>query len=221
MTRWIRPYGMLGILSLLCFSCQTPHQAMHKSGKRAIDLFKQYIVGDFNNTAQVAAELQAGQQIHPQAVHVNRIADAKILGAPKVDGFWLLEESYYTYPGKPMEVKPYLFLFEAIGDTAVRLTPYKLPSNIAAPDIRNDNAQLSFDYREIMPSPSFKPANYQLREGKFYLHAVNDLGNGLRFSLIETISSERLQVMELLEKDGKRLTAYETPILYDRIRRRR
>ncbi len=186
---------------------------------RAIDLFKQYITGDFNNERQLADEVAAGKQEHPLAIHVNRVADQRILGAPPIDGFWLLEESYYTWPGKETTLKPYLFRFEAIGDTAVLLTPYTLPSEIPVAEIRNDNPDFRLQYSKISPSPTFKPAAYSLRNGKFYLHAVNDLPGGMRFSLIETISDSRLEVMELLEKNGERITPYATPILYDRVSR--
>ncbi|MFZ1524470.1 MAG: hypothetical protein WAT22_06605 [Saprospiraceae bacterium] len=40
----------------------------------------------------------------------------------------------------------------------------------------------------------------------------------MKFTLIETISATQLIVMELLEKDGRRLTPYETPIVYDRVK---
>ena len=53
---------------------------------------------------------------------------------------------------------------------------------------------------------------------KFYINAPNDLPNGMKFTLIETISATQLIVMELLEKDGRRLTPYETPIVYDRVK---
>jgi len=38
----------------------------------------------------------------------------------------------------------------------------------------------------------------------------------MKFTLIETLGKTRLIVMELLEKEGKRLTPYDTPIIYDR-----
>jgi hypothetical protein len=214
------PHFQLGML-LLLFSlsaCTTTRQGPNTVDMRAIDLFKTYLTGDFNNERQITQEKAAGQQLHPHAVHINRVADNKLIGAPEVDGFWLLEESYYTYPGKATDIKPYLFLFEALGDTAVLLTPYKFPESLPVADIRNDNAELYFSYNDIKPSPSFKPAAYQLRAGKFYLNAVNELGNGMQFSLIETISKDQLIVMELLEKNGQRLTPYDTPIVYDRVK---
>jgi hypothetical protein len=189
------------------------------SKMRSIDLFKTYITGDFNNDRQIAEEIKSGKQLHPKAVHVNRIADHRILNAPKVDGFWILEESYYTKPGQSqVEVKPYLFLFEAAEDGKVKLTPFALPKDMDVNLVKNENASLKFDFNTISPSPSFKPAFYTRKDDKFYINAPNDLPNGMKFTLIETISSTQLIVMELLEKDGKKLTPYETPIVYDRVK---
>lgn len=189
------------------------------SPQRTIDLFETYITGDFTNQRQVEAEVKAGKQVHPLARHVNRRADAKIQNAPPRDGFWLLEESYYEYPGKPLEAKPYLFFFEAVGDTAVRLSVYKFPENLPPDALKNGNANLRMNFSDLNPSPTFKGALYQRRGDTFTTHAPNDLGNGMRFTLIETFTKDRLEVMELLEKNGQRLTPYDTPIVYDRMRR--
>ena len=191
--------------------------ALSQTGKkRAIDQFEACIVGDFSNQKQVAAERRAGGQIHPLARHINRRADDKIRNVPASDGFWLLEESYYEYPGKPVDAKPYLFHFEAVGDTAVKLTVYKFPAGLAVNTIKNDNAELVINYSDIQPSPTFKPAFYS-RVGKtFRTKATNDLGNGMTFTLTETFTRKQLVVMELLTKNGQKLTPYDTPIVYDR-----
>ena len=84
--------------------------------------------------------------------------------------------------------------------------------------IKNNNQDLIIDYHNISPSPSFKPAFYTRKDDKFYINAPNDLPNGMKFTLIETISADQLSVMELLEKNGQRLTPYDTPIIYDRVK---
>lgn len=207
-----------GLLLGLCACHAGRHLPKNTSQMRAIDLFEQYITGDFDNRRQVDAEIQTGQQVHPYAVHINRRADDKIIGAPARDGFWLLEESYYARPDGSTEVKPYLFFFEAVGDTGVLLRVYKTPPHLPASDLVNANTQLKIPYSELEPSPSFKPAQYRREGNTFRIHAPNDLGNGMRFTLIETFYPDRLEVMELLEKDGVRLTPYDTPIIYDRRR---
>ncbi len=184
---------------------------------RLIDRFETHITGDFSNQKQVDAELRAGRQIHPLAKHINRRADAKIRHAPPIDGFWLLEESYYQYPGKPLDAKPYLFRFEAAGDTAVKLTVYKFPAGLPVDSLKNDNQRLVMDYKDLVASPTFKPTFYRLTGHSFSTHAVNDLGNGMRFTLTETFTRKKLVVMELLEKNGSRITPYDTPIVYDRV----
>jgi len=186
---------------------------------KSIELFRLYIVGDFNNQKQIDDEKKSGSQVHPYAVHINRVFDHKMLHSPKVDGFWLLEESYYTKPNKTeVEIKPYLFLFEAEGKDQIKLTPYTLPKELNVNNIKNDNTEFTLDFNSIRPSESFQPAFYTRKEDKFYIDAPNDLPNGMRFTLTETIRNDQLLVMELLEKDGKRLTPYNTPIVYDRVK---
>ena len=58
---------------------------------------------------------------------------------------------------------------------------------------------------------------YTLADDKFTVNHPTDLGNGMTFTLIETLAKNRLEVMELLEKNGKKLTPYETPIIYERV----
>jgi hypothetical protein len=213
--------GCLSLALLPLAQCQEERAAANTNANAvmsAIDLFRQYISGDFDNSRQVEAQREAGQQIHPFARHVNRVADHKVRNRPaNRKGFFLLEESYYDYPGKDTEIKPYLFFFEGVNDSTVRLQVYRIPDSIPVEQVRNDNPDLFFDYETLSPSPSFQPADYQLRDGEFHLHAPNELGGGMRFTLIETIGPDRLEVMELLEKDEQRLTPYDTPIIYDRL----
>ncbi len=82
------------------------------SGNKLLKKFQEYITGDFDNSRQLVEEMKAGKIIHPMAVHVNRVADEKILNKPlDLNGFFILEESYYLNEGKVMESKPFLFLF--------------------------------------------------------------------------------------------------------------
>ncbi len=186
---------------------------------KPIELFKQIIVGDFDNSKQVAEEIAAGKQIHPQAKHVNRIANIKIKNLPEdANSFFVLEESYYQYTDKLLDIKPYLFKFSAGENNTVLLNVFQLPSNIDKKDIRNDNENLFFDFNDLKISPTFKGATYRFinPEKTFTTNSINELGNGMKFTLTEILTKEKLIVMELLEKDGKRLTPYETPIIYDR-----
>ncbi|MBK7633752.1 MAG: hypothetical protein IPJ13_05220 [Saprospiraceae bacterium] len=91
------------IMVILCFTMiLSGCNILKKSTENmsSIDLFKTYIIGDFNNDSQITEELKSGKQIHPKAIHVNRVADHRIINAPKVNGFWILEESYYIKPEK-------------------------------------------------------------------------------------------------------------------------
>lgn len=209
----MRKYLLLActILSSFAVSAQ-------KNPTELLNRFKQYITGDFDNAKQVIEELKAGKAIHPLAIHVNRLADSKVINKPSnLTGFFLLEESYYLTEGKPTEVKPYLFLFSLVNKEVIHLTTYQL-TGYKKESLRNDNPDLQFDYTSLVPSPTFKGADYRWNEKEktFSTVSVNELGNQMRFTLSETFTAKTLMVMELLEKDGKSLTAYTTPILYER-----
>jgi hypothetical protein len=205
------------IVVIVAISCNSTKKTQRPM--RTIDIFKTIITGDFDNSRQVAEELAAGKQIHPLAKHVNRIADNKIKDLPKDDNsFWIIEESYYEYPGKPVDVKPYLFKFSQGDGNTVLLKVYQFPSDIKKEDIKNSNENLVLLFNALQPSSTFKGAayTYDATAGTFSTNAPNDLGNGMKFTLTETLSKDKLSVMELLEKDGKRITPYDTPIVYDR-----
>ena len=223
MTRWFKrienvtsmkkTFMLLSILLL----CAAGHA--QKGNEKAIDVFRRYITGDFDNSAQVTEEIRAGRLSHPLAVHVNRVADEKILNRPAdLKGFFILEESYYLSAGKPLELKPYLFLFEPMDGNRVKLTAFLLPAELKKEEIRNDNKTLTFDYTKLQRSPTFKGAVYEWDVAKktFSTRSPNEVGGGVTFTLIEAFDAETLEVMELLEKDGKRVTPYETPIVYKR-----
>jgi hypothetical protein len=196
----------------------TKTDSLSTNALKAIDVFQTYIVGDFDNAEQVAEEYNKGKQSHPYAKHVNRIANEKIKNLPSsLNGFYLLEESYYLYPNqKDTLVKPYLFFFEAVDDKTVRLHSIQLPKKLDIKEIKNNNANLFFEYDSLKTSPTFQPANYSWSEKGFYIKAPNEFPNG-SFTLEETISKDKLEVMETLIIDGKKLTPYDTPIIYLRL----
>jgi hypothetical protein len=210
----MKKFLLYTLFLLVATACNTTKTL---SKMTAYDYFKDVLCGTFDNQNQVEAERKAGKQIHPQAKHVTALATPKIKNLPTdLNGYFILEESYYTYEGKPMEIKPYLFFIEPVSDLQIKLSSYTMPTDIPKVDIRNDNPNFSLDFKTISVSKTFKPAVYTLADGTFTVNHPTDLGNGMTFTLIETLTKNRLEVMELLEKNGKRLTPYETPIIYDR-----
>ncbi len=210
---------LLLIATLFMMGCSNSKKT--QTNLRTIDLFRDIITGDFDNSKQVAAEVAAGKQVHPLAKHINRVADSKIEGLAytnTINNFWIIEESYYEYPGKQVDAKPYLFNFLQGKNNTVILKVYQFPASVKKEDIRNSNEMLKLKFSELTLSPTFKGAiyTYNKESGTFTTNAPNDLGNGMKFTLIENLSKDKLVVMELLEKDGRRLTAYDTPIVYDR-----
>ena len=211
----MKKYIHVLFLTSLITACKTP-KSMEK--RAAFDAFKGVLCGVFDNKNQVETERKSGKQVHPYAKHVTALFDEKIRNKPSdLKGYFILEESYYTYEGKPMEIKPYLFFIENVAIDKIQLSSYTLPTDVPKADIRNDNPNFTLDFSKISVSKTFKPAIYTFKNGNFTVNHPTDLPNGMRFTLIETLSKNRLEVMELLEKDGKRLTPYETPIIYERI----
>lgn len=201
---------------MLATACNTT-KSSHKI--TAYNYFKDVLCGTFDNKNQVELERKNGKQIHPLAKHVTAICNQKIKNLPvDIKGYFILEESYYTYDNKPIDIKPYLFFIENVSDTQMKLSSYSLPTDIPKADIRNDNAAFSLDFKTISVSKTFKPALYTLNNGAFTVNHATNLGNGMTFTLIETLTKNRLEVMELLEKNGKRLTPYDTPIIYERVK---
>lgn len=190
-----------------------------KSNLSDFELFKTYIQGNLDNLEQINDEAKTGKQIHPYAKHINGLIDTKIKNLPlNHNGFYILEESYYTYPNKPTEEKPYLFWFEKSEKGQVILHSLQIPKGIDKQSLKNNNKKLSLNYHELVDSPTFKPTTYTKTDQGFYTKAIIDLPNSIKFTLEETIGRNSFEVMELLEKNGKSMTPYSTPIIYKRIK---
>jgi len=187
--------------------------------KSDFDRYLSYLTGDFDNHAQVAAEIKAGRQIHPYAKHITRIIQDRVTNVPQgYNGVFVLEESYYKYPDKDTLVKPYIFRFEKGPAGEVILHSVAIPAAINKATFRNSNPNWTLDFNDLKDSPTFKPAAYQKTKRGFYLKNPIELGNGMRFTLEETIGKGFLEVMELTEKDGKSLTPYTTPLQYKKLK---
>lgn len=181
--------------------------------------FTEILCGTLDNQQQINEERKAGQQIHPYAKHVTDICDQKIINRPpNHEGIYVLEESYYLYPGKEMELKPLLFYLRSDGTSKVLLNSMQIPHRLKKSEVTNANQQLIFDFNELKLRP-FGTAVYTLQKGQYFTvdHTAN-MGGGLTFRLIERLSMEGLDVMELVHQNGKKVTPYDTPLLYRRIK---
>ena len=187
--------------------------------KSDFDRYLSYLTGDFDNRAQIAAQLKGGKQIHPYAKHITRIVQDRVKNVPAgYNGVFVLEESYYKYLDKDTIVKPYIFRFEKGSTGEVILHSVAIPASIDKATFRNSNPNWTLNFEDLRDSPTFKPAAYQKTKRGFYLKNPIELGNGLRFTLEETIGKGFLEVMELTEKDGKSLTPYTTPLEYKKLK---
>ena len=101
--------------------------------------FESCLTGDFDNSAQIAAQEAAGSVTHPAARHVSRNVNDRVdhlLGDP--GGFFVLEESYYTQNGRT-NAMPHLFFFSSDAPGCVRLDSYDLPKDLPRAQLTNDN----------------------------------------------------------------------------------
>lgn len=183
-----------------------------------LEKFIAILCGTLDNQQQIDEERANGTQIHPYAKHVTDVCDHKIIGLPENhEGVYILEESYYIYPGKEMELKPLLFYMRSDGESKALLNSVQIPEQYSKAEATNDNDQFIMNFEDLKLRP-FGTAEYELQEdGSFKVDHEADMGNGLTFRLIETLNREGLEVMELVHKDGVKLTPYDTPILYKRI----
>lgn len=182
--------------------------------------FAEVLCGSLDNQQQIDEEIKAGKQIHPYAKHVTDICDHKIINRPDDhEGMYILEESYYIKPGETeVELKPLLFYMRSDGISKALLQSVQIPTKFEKSEVTNDNKDLIFDWNELEIRP-FGVAEYSLHNGDYFTvdHSA-DMGNGVNFRLIETLSSDGLEVMELVHVNGVKVTPYDTPILYKKIR---
>ncbi len=181
--------------------------------------FTDILCGTLDNQAQVYQERRDGHQIHPYARHVTAICDHKILNRPADHpGLYILEESYYVKPGSEMmELKPLLFYMRSDGFSKALLNSVQIPEYISKEEARNDNQYLKMDFKDLKLR-NFGTAEYELQEdGSFKVDHQADMGGGITFRLIETLSPSGLNVMELVHKDGIKITPYDTPIEYRKV----
>ena len=93
----------------------------------------------------------------------------------------------------------------------------RIPERLDKSKVTNANNDLVFDFKELTFSP-FGVAEYTLQvTDQFTVNHIADMGNGITFQLIETLSDHGLDVMELVRKDGIKITPYDTPLEYRRV----
>jgi len=184
---------------------------------KVLKRFTEILCGTLDNQEQVDKERAQGKQLHPYAKHITDICDHVLINRPVGhDGIYVLEESYYTYPGKKVDIKPLIFYLRSDGRSKVFLESIKAP-HLDPTSITNDNDNLVLDYDKLVVGP-FGVAEYTLQvTDQFTVNHIADLGNGLTFQLTETLSDGHLSVMELVRQNGVKITPYDTPIDYIKI----
>lgn len=178
--------------------------------------FSDILTGQFDNTEQFDNMKQRNVPNFPFARHVNTICNEKIRHLPEdFQGFFMVEESYYTSDGKT-HASPHLFLFTEEPE-GIKLTSCELPEG-------SDKNTFSYEtmgeveYADIKRSEKFTPAIYTWKDGVWKGGSVSMFSPVLKFTLFERFSPECLEVAESMEVSGKRTFGYDEPILYKRIR---
>jgi len=187
--------------------------------KVAVSILQEFVdilSGTLDNIDQVNEEKQNGKQVHPYAKHVTSDCTHIVRNFPDDDpGRYILEESYYTYPGQEMIIKPLLFyVIEKEG--TVYLHSVTVPDRLVPAEVINANPTLYFEHDELHNKEAFGAAPYKYNPDKRHFTTDHhcEFGPGLTFRLTETLEHGKLSVMETWTKDGEVTTPYDTPIIY-------
>ncbi len=189
------------------------------SEKIAISILQEFVEilsGTLDNIDQVIEEKASGNQVHPYAKHVTSDCTHIVRNFPEDDrGRYILEESYYTYPGEEMIIKPLLF-YVTEKEGTVYLNSVTVPERLDPAKVINANKELFFEHDELHIKPTFGAAPYKFNPEKRHFTTDHkcEFMPGLHFRLTETLEHGKLSVMETWIKDGVVTTPYNTPIIY-------
>lgn len=179
-----------------------------------LDNFIEVLCGEFNNDEQISIEEKEGNVIHPKARHINGVCNEKISNLPDdFNGYFVIEESYYD-TGKVKNILPHLFLFSLNENNNVVLTSYELPEGVAKEDFRNNNDELTMDYRKLIKSEKFTPMEYVHENGEFKGESLSTFGPGITFELKESMKKGELHVSEVFKRNGTITFGFVDPIVY-------
>lgn len=172
--------------------------------------------GKFDNEEQVRFEALQGERIHPIARHIITPCNHMISNLPPAfQGVFVIEESYFDMGDRIID-KHYLFLYEEVDESNVRLTSFDLPKNIEPEKFVISIRSIPMDYRYLKISPRFTPLLLEKEGNGYYGKNVSNFGPGKTFKFSLRVSENGFEAKELLEVDGERYAGYDTPIIYRR-----
>lgn len=182
-----------------------------------LERFINELCGVFTNENQIQKELESGKQMHPKAKHINGVCNEKISNLPNdFDGYFVIEESYYEQ-GNFKNILPHLFLFTLNENKDIVLTSYDILNNISKEDFRNDNEDLTMDYKELKVSSKFTPMVYKEGNGTYEGQSISNFTPETEFTLKEKIENGKMYVSEVFRKNGKITFGFVDPIVYEKI----
>ncbi|WP_165048575.1 MULTISPECIES: hypothetical protein [unclassified Adlercreutzia] len=176
--------------------------------------FMDLLTGSFDNAEQSKRMRQVNADF-PYAEHVNTICNGKITDLPRdFEGFFMVEESYYTANGNT-HLSPHLFLFTE-EEGGIKLTSYELPDGYDKKTFTYKDLK-PVSYHDLKPSEKFTPALFVERDGVWEGGSTSMFSPVLKFTLHEQFSRECLEVSESMEVRGRKTFGYDEPILYRRV----
>lgn len=179
-----------------------------------LENFIDILCGTFDNSEQYNKLLKDGINNFPFAKHVNTVCNDKITNLPiDFNGYFVIEESYYTLNGKTNS-SPHLFLFTE-EDSKIKLTSYEIPEKYDKTTFSYSNID-DFSFLDLKISEKFNPAIYELKDGVWEGGSISMFSPILKFTLFERFSKDVLEVSESMEVNGKRTFGFDQPILYKR-----
>ena len=177
--------------------------------------FVKLICGNFDNSEQLKELNDKNIFDYPYAERVNNICNDKIINLPAdFEGFFIVEESYYTINEKTRS-SHHFFLFVQENED-VKLISYEIPEPYNKSNFIYDNIE-KLDYFNLKVSEKFEPAVYKLKNGVWEGGSVSMFSPTTKFKLFEKFSEEKLEVSEIMESNGKKTFGYDIPIIYKKI----
>ena len=182
-----------------------------------MEILKEFIkllTGNFDNKEQFEKFKEQNINDYPFAEHINNICNDKIKNLPEnFEGFFLLEESYYTVNEKTRPLH-HLFLFTQEGEN-VKLTSYEIPEEYSKQDFTFNNLK-ELDFNNLKISEKFTPAIYKKCGDIWEGGSESMFSPIMKFKLHEKFYGNTLEVSEIIEVNGKTTFGYDDPIIYKR-----
>ncbi len=178
-----------------------------------IDQFRKMLLGEYDNSLQVAKEESEGDRIHPLAIHGIYDVTHLIQSLPEdFRGIFVLEESRFHMDTHTVD-KKYLFSYEEVSE-GILLKSYQLPDGLPEGGEMLSDTDWMIPNKDLEESPRFQPLLLRWDGTCFAGENVSQFSVEHRFYFRLEVHSQKFYVKELLKKDDIIVAGYESPIHY-------